>query len=160
MLHVIKDISDPLLDLIKDDPVRPHIPSANRIGNNRDVFVLQNEETFLAVVCVRYQSFVPFDEDDLFKDDEDPTIAIFYTVWSYAKGAGRQIIFDAVAHIKECQPRIQRYVTLSPQTEMARKFHLGNGAVVYRENVTTVNYEYEFLRGDTWRQTTIQLAGG
>jgi hypothetical protein len=25
---------------------------------------------------------------------------------------------------------------------MARRFHLKNGAIVYRENIETVNYEY------------------
>jgi hypothetical protein len=34
-------------------------------------------------------------------------------------------------------------VTLSPKTEMARRFHLKNGAGVYRENSTTVNYIYK-----------------
>jgi hypothetical protein len=33
-------------------------------------------------------------------------------------------------------------VTLSPKTEMARKFHLKNGAEVFRENPDTVNYLY------------------
>jgi hypothetical protein len=39
-------------------------------------------------------------------------------------------------------PEIDRFVTLSPKTEMAKRFHLKNGAVVLRENDTTVNYEY------------------
>jgi hypothetical protein len=34
-------------------------------------------------------------------------------------------------------------VTLSPKTEMARKFHLKNGAEVFRENPDTVNYLYK-----------------
>jgi len=40
---------------------------------------------------------------------------------------------------------IERVITLSPTTEMAKNFHLSNGAVVYRinEDVDTVNYEYE-----------------
>jgi hypothetical protein len=33
-------------------------------------------------------------------------------------------------------------VTLSPKTDMARKFHLKNGAKIFRENEETVNYEY------------------
>jgi hypothetical protein len=34
-------------------------------------------------------------------------------------------------------------VTLSPKTEMARKFHTSNGAKTLKENDETVNYEYE-----------------
>jgi hypothetical protein len=37
---------------------------------------------------------------------------------------------------------IKRFVTLSPKTEMAKRFHLKNGAIVFRENEETVNYEY------------------
>jgi len=33
-------------------------------------------------------------------------------------------------------------VTLSPKTNLARRFHLKNGAIVFRENIDTTNYEY------------------
>jgi predicted Zn-dependent protease len=36
----------------------------------------------------------------------------------------------------------ERMPLLGPQTEMARRFHLKNGAQVFRENAETVNYEY------------------
>jgi len=39
---------------------------------------------------------------------------------------------------------VKRFITLSPQTEMARRFHLRNGAVVLQVNTTSVNYEYLF----------------
>ena len=81
-------------------------------------------------------------ETELFQVSSEPIVAIFYTIWSYAPGAGRTLIFDAVKHIKENKPEIQRYVTLSPKTEVAKRFHLRNGAVVFRENGDTVNYEY------------------
>jgi predicted amidohydrolase len=35
-------------------------------------------------------------------------------------------------------------VTLSPQTTMAERFHLKNGAKIRKTNETTVNYEYYF----------------
>ena len=38
---------------------------------------------------------------------------------------------------------LKRFVTLSPKTELAKRFHLKNGAIVYRENDETVNYEYQ-----------------
>ena len=67
----------------------------------------------------------------------------FYTIWSYAPGAGRKLIFDAVEHIKQNNKDITRFVTLSPKTDMAKKFHTRNGAIVFRENEETVNYEYK-----------------
>ena len=78
----------------------------------------------------------------MFSLSEHPTIAVFYTIWSYRPGAGRTLIFDAVAHIKETRPEIRQYVTLSPQTEMERRFHNKNGAVTLRTNEDTENYEY------------------
>ena len=68
--------------------------------------------------------------------------AIFYTIWSYKPGAGRQLIFDSVQYIKSNKPNISRFVTLSPKTEMARRFHLKNGAIIFRENIESINYEY------------------
>jgi hypothetical protein len=29
-----------------------------------------------------------------------------------------------------------------PSTNLARRFHLKNGAIVFRENIETINYEY------------------
>jgi hypothetical protein len=67
---------------------------------------------------------------------------VFYTIWSYAAGAGRRLIQEAQREIQREQPEINTYVTLSPKTEMARRFHLKNGAEVFRENADTVNYLY------------------
>ena len=61
---------------------------------------------------------------------------------SYAPGAGTELLLSAVDNIREQYPAIKRFVTLSPRTEMARRFHIKNGAVVFRENADTVNYEY------------------
>lgn len=38
---------------------------------------------------------------------------------------------------------LNRLVTLSPLTEMARKFHLKNGAKEVQVNLTTQNFEYD-----------------
>ena len=38
---------------------------------------------------------------------------------------------------------IKRVVTLSPKTEMARRFHLRNGAREVGVNVVTANFEYD-----------------
>ena len=39
-----------------------------------------------------------------------------------------------------------RLVTLSPLTDMARKFHLRNGAVELQVNETTQNFEYKVIK--------------
>ena len=149
MLHLIKDIADSFFSFISQDPVRPTIPIEKRVGPNRDVFVLKEEDQVKAITCVSYQNIVPTTEGELFVESEKPNVAVFYTIWSYAPGAGRRLILDSVNHIRSQQSNIERFVTLSPKTEMARRFHLKNGACVYKENVETVNYEYQLQRGTT-----------
>jgi hypothetical protein len=144
MLHIIKDLSDNLLSLIKDDPVRPEIPLEDRVNDNSRIFVLRDEVTNepLAVTCVKFLDAIPAKVDDLAEVAVNTNTAVFYTIWSYAAGAGRRLIQEAQAEIQKQQPEIDTYVTLSPKTEMAKRFHLKNGAEVYRENETSVNYWY------------------
>jgi len=149
MLHLIESLTDKFFELIYQDPVRPNVPHVDRIGANKDIFVFRDEDDEVkAITCVSYQSSIPTKESELFETTDSPSIAVFYTIWSYVPGAGRALIFDAVRHIKESKPEITRFITLSPKTEMAKRFHTKNGAGVYRENDETVNYEYEEINSN------------
>lgn len=149
MLHLIESLTDKFFELIYQDPVRPNVPHVDRLGANKDIFVFRDEnDKVKAITCVSYQSSIPTKESELFETTDDPSIAVFYTIWSYVPGAGRALIFDAVRHIKETRPEITRFITLSPKTEMAKRFHTKNGAGVYRENDETVNYEYEEINSN------------
>ena len=143
MISIFKTLTDQLMAWLKDDPVRPDVPVAMRIGKNADIFALQGEDRPSAITCVSYQDFVPRSESQLFVPTETPTVAVFYTIWSYRKGAGRELILGALERIKATRPEITTFVTLSPKTDMAKQFHLRNGATVYRVNENTVNYQYE-----------------
>ncbi len=144
MLHIIRDLQDNLLNLIKDDPVRPELTADFRVNENSEIYVLKDDVTDqpLAVTCVKFLEQIPTSVDDLTTTVVKTNTAVFYTIWSYAAGAGRKLIQEAQADIKQTHPDVDTYVTLSPKTEMARKFHLKNGAEVYRENPDTVNYLY------------------
>lgn len=143
MLHIINDLQDNLLKLIKDDPVRPEIPVEDRVNSNSKIFVLKNDQGEpLAVTCVKFLADIPASVDELANTVVNTNTAVFYTIWSYAAGAGRQLIEEAQKRIKEEKPEVTTYVTLSPKTEMARRFHHKNGAETYRENETSVNYLY------------------
>jgi hypothetical protein len=141
MLTCITQVNDPLLVHLKDDPVRPEIPAEFRVAINRFVLALV-EDQVRAMVCVSLQNTVPAAVEDLGYINTDVDTAIFYTIWSYAPGAGTELLLSAVDDIHERYPQITRFVTLSPKTEMARRFHIKNGAIVYRENEDTINYEY------------------
>ena len=129
--------------VIKDDPVRPHISADWRTRPGREVYGLYNEEAnkLRAVICVAYTDEVPTCERDM--GWLGTSHAIFYTVWSYDKGAGRDIVFAVAEHIKKTNKDVKRFVTLSPLTEMAEKFHLRNGAKFLDKHTECQNFEYE-----------------
>ena len=143
MLHTITSITEDLETLIKDDPVRPEIPLTDRVNVNSRMYVLKNGDKTEAVTCVKFLNSIPEAVEDMAGIVESATTAVFYTIWSYAAGAGRTLIQEAQKSIEAEFPGIETYVTLSPKTEMARRFHLKNGAGVYRENSTTINYIYK-----------------
>ena len=126
------------------DPVRPNIPANWRVSGANEMYYTNGSWGEIdkpnAVLCMSNLKAIPKDEGELmslgFGD-----IAIFYTVWSNVKGAGRDIIFKVWDMLKERKTN-RRYVTLSPKTEMAKKFHLSNGAKLIATNDTTYNFEY------------------
>ena len=143
MLHTITIITEDLQTLILDDPVRPEIPLADRVNVNSRMYVLKNGDQTQAVTCVKFLSAIPAAVEDMAVLVESATIAVFYTIWSYAAGTGRSLIRGTQQSIETEFPEIDTYVTLSPKTDMARRFHLNNGAQELRENSTTINYIYK-----------------
>jgi hypothetical protein len=132
--------TDWLAGYFADDPVRPHIPYAFRVSENRKSFALLNAEGIpRAIICTAFTDGVATTEKQLANPGN---CAMFYTVWSYDKGAGRDIVFAVTDWIKQNMPQVDRFVTLSPPTEMARKFHTRNGAFELQHNGETVNFEY------------------
>jgi len=144
MLRKITNID---FDKIKDDPVRPELDMKYRLMYGREVYAIEEDEKIKAVICVAYSKIVPkkLCHLNLFAR-EDGNIAVFYTVWSYEKGYGRNIVFAVRDEIKNKNLRINRFVTLSPKTQMAYDFHTKNGAVLISSNETSDNYEY--ITGD------------
>lgn len=143
MIYAITTHSDPIAALIKDDPVRPHIPIEQRFDKNCQVLALKNNDAVNAIVCAKLCVGVPDSEQQLLSNSSDnPDTVVFYTIWSYSPGAGQQLINEGLAYVKQTLPQVTKFVTLSPPTEMARRFHLKNGASIYRVNNDSVNYEY------------------
>lgn len=128
--------------LIVNDPVRPHLSFDWRTRNGRKIYVLENDDTgdIDAVICTALMDEVPTCEDDMKWPGVD--VAVFYTVWSYSKGSGRKIVFEAAKEIKRTSPYTKRFVTLSPLTDMARNFHLKNGAKFIAKHRDCQNFEY------------------
>ena len=135
-LHIVEQV-------IEDDPVRPHISAGWRTQPGREVYGLYTDESaeqLRAVICVAYTSQVPTNESDMHLVGD--SVAVFYTVWSYDRGAGRDIVMSVAEHIKNTKPDVTRWVTLSPLTEMAERFHLRNGAELIGRWEDCQNFEY------------------
>ena len=149
MLQIID--SHELWYLFNDDPVRPHLSASFRTSLGRQAFALyNNDETEIrAVICCAYTNDVPITEQELdlwsqaAAADElvPPRVAVFYTVWSYDRGAGRDIVLAARDYARDVRG-CTRFVTLSPLTEMAEKFHIRNGAVLLERGDSCQNFEY------------------
>ena len=163
----IKDFFDwvkgaELIDLDKcnifEDPVRPELDNIFRTNYGRKIFGVKFKDEIYAVMCFAFTDEIPktVEELDLFSKDaflknvqRDPEkvgrIAIAYTVWSKKKGGGKLIVKEVYKMIKKSN-HLNRLVTLSPLTDMARKFHLRNGAVELQVNETTQNFEYKVIK--------------
>lgn len=134
---MIRLISINETEILKNDPVRPHIDKLDRAG--KQVYVLDD---LSAVICTCLCDDVPTTEkqlEDLSNDLGD--ILVAYTVWSNKKGAGRDIVNQLLDVAKE--KNLKRLVTLSPLTEMAERFHVRNGAKLVSKSDTCQNFEYE-----------------
>ena len=142
----------------KEDPVRPELDNIFRTNQGRKIFGVKFKNEIYAVMCFAFTDEIPktVEELDLFSKDaflknvqRDPEkvgrIAIAYTVWSKKKGGGKLIVKEVYKMIKKSN-HLNRLVTLSPLTDMARKFHLRNGAVELQVNETTQNFEYKVIK--------------
>jgi hypothetical protein len=139
---VLRKLRPDELHILNDDPVRPHIDHHWRIRSGKAVYVLDNGTGgYDAVLCTALMDEVPTCEADMKWPGME--VAVFYTVWSYERGAGRRIIFDTAAHMRKKNPWIKRWVTLSPLTEMAERFHLRNGARLLKRHSDCQNFEYD-----------------
>ncbi len=142
---------------ISDDPVRPELSNDFRTSYGRKIFGVKYKDEIHAVMCFAFTNKIPktVDELDQFskdaflqsvnRDQNVGKIAIAYTVWSKKKGGGKLIVKQVYKMIKRSN-HLNRLVTLSPLTEMARKFHLRNGAVELQVNEETQNFEYKVIK--------------
>ena len=154
-----KLIEMPYIDC-KEDPVRPELDLAFRQAYGRKIFGLKDEEgDICAIMCFAFTHKVPktVEEMDALSKDAamqavhragvQGNIAIAYTVWAKKKGGGKHMVNEVYKMVKR-SGHLNRLVTLSPLTEMARRFHIKNGAKELQVNETTQNFEYDIALED------------
>ena len=141
---------------VEEDPVRPELDNKFRTGFGRKIYGVEYQGEIHAVMCFAYTNEIPKSVDELEKlstdaflqsamrDQKGGQIAIAYTVWSKKKGGGKLIVKEVFKEIKKSN-HLNRLVTLSPLTEMAKNFHERNGAKLVQINETTQNFEYKVI---------------
>ena len=141
---------------VEEDPVRPELDNEFRTGFGRKIYGVEYQGEIHAVMCFAYTNEIPKSVDDLEKlstdaflqsamrDQKGGQIAIAYTVWSKKKGGGKLIVKEVFKKIKKSN-HLNRLVTLSPLTEMAKNFHERNGAKLVQINESTQNFEYKVI---------------
>ena len=138
-----------------EDPVRPELDLAFRQTYGRKIYGLKDDVgEIAAIMCFAFTDEVPktVEEMDTLSYDAalqathragvQGSIAIAYTVWAKKKGGGRAIVNEVYKMVKKSN-QLNRLVTLSPLTDMARNFHIKNGAKELQVNETTQNFEYD-----------------
>jgi len=142
---------------ISKDPVRPELDNIFRTSYGRKIYGVQYKDEIHAIMCFAFTNKIPktVKELDLMsrdaflqsatRDQKIGKIAIAYTVWSTKKGGGKLIVKQVFKMIKKSN-HLNRLVTLSPLTEMARNFHLKNGAEEIQVNEETQNFEYKIIK--------------
>ena len=140
----------------EEDPVRPELDNEFRTGFGRKIYGVEYQGEIHAVMCFAYTNEIPKSVDELEKlstdaflqsamrDQKGGQIAIAYTLWSKKKGGGKLIVKEVFKKIKKSN-HLNRLVTLSPLTEMAKNFHERNGAKLVQINETTQNFEYKVI---------------
>ncbi len=140
-------------EIIQTDPVRKHIVPALRLKNGARVFYYGEPDKLIAAICMHTSRIIPDSEEQLLTEyhwggaSKGGSKAIFYSVWSHQKGMGRQILNTALAQLV-IENKHERYITLSPKTEMAKKFHTSNGAKLIHESLWAYNFEYFIRHGN------------
>jgi len=140
--------------ITKEDPVRPELNNEFRTSYGRKIYGVKYKNEICAVMCFGFTNEIPRTVNELdlmtkdaflkstLRDQRIGQIAIAYTIWSKKKGGGKLIVKEVFKMIKKSN-HLNRLVTLSPLTEMARNFHLNNGAVELQINDETQNFEYK-----------------
>ena len=139
---------------ISEAPIRPDLDIKFRTSHGRKIFGVKHNNKICAIMCFGFTNEIPrsIEEFDLmtkdahlqsaWRDQKVGRIAIAYTVWSKKKGGGKLIVKEVFKIIKKSN-HLNRLVTLSPLTDMARNFHLRNGAKELSVNKNSQNFEYK-----------------
>ena len=154
----------PYID-VTEDPVRPELDLTFRQTYGRKILGLRDDEGEIsAIICFAFTDEVPKTTEELKKFSYDTalkatkgiqgSIAIAYTVWAKKKGGGRAIMNEVYKRIKKSN-HLNRLVTLSPLTKMARNFHIKNGAKELQVNETSQNFEYDITLED-WETALVK----
>jgi len=159
----------PYID-VKEDPVRPELSLEFRQAYGRKIYGLRDDVGEIsAIMCFAFTNEVPKTVEEMEEMSYDAalqsvhragvqgSIAIAYTVWAKKRGGGRAIVDEVYKMVKKSN-HLNRLVTLSPLTAMARNFHIKNGAKELQVNQNSQNFEYDITLED-WETALVKAKG-
>ena len=159
----------PYID-VKEDPVRPELSLEFRQAYGRKIYGLRDDVGEIsAIMCFAFTNEVPKTVEELeemsyaaalqsvHRAGVQGSIAIAYTVWAKKRGGGRAIVDEVYKMVKKSN-HLNRLVTLSPLTAMARNFHIKNGAKELQVNQNSQNFEYDITLED-WETALVKAKG-
>ena len=133
---------------VSEDPVRPELDLKFRTSHGRKIYGLKDEEgEVVAIICFAFTHDVPTTVQELEDFSKDAKlqavhragvqgdIAIAYTVWARKRGGGRAIVNEVYKMVKQSS-NLNRLVTLSPLTNMARNFHSQSEEILFQHQPT------------------------
>ena len=124
---------------VNEDPVRPELDNKFRTSFGRKIYGVKYKKEICAIMCFGFTNDIPktVKELDLMTKD------------AYLQSALRDQKVGRIAIVNEVFKKIKksnhlnRLITLSPLTDIARNFHLRNGAIELQVNSDTQNFEYK-----------------
>ena len=156
----------PYID-VTEDPVRPELDLQFRQSYGRKIYGLKDDVgEIAAIICFAFTNEVPKTVEEMEAMSNDAalqsihragvqgSVAVAYTVWAKKKGGGRAIVNEVYKMVKKSN-HLNRLVTLSPLTDMARNFHIKNGAKELQVNETSQNFEYDITLED-WETALVK----
>jgi hypothetical protein len=159
------------LELMRYDPIHPHLNIVKRISVNRTIAVALEDEIPQFIICIRIGNNLPKSMDEILTDDQskskyDIVNAVLYSIFKLpnceTKGIGPFAIKELLAKLKE--RGVERFYTLSPIPMLSKhfnsipnewevrsylekwigpveKFHLSNGARIQSINMNADSSE-------------------
>ena len=135
----------------EEDPIRPELDNKFRTSYGRKIYGVKYKNEICAIMCFGFTNEIPktVKEQDLMTKDahlqsirRDQKVGKINCLYMVKEERWINLLLKKYSKIKKSK-HLNTLITLSPLTDMARNFHLRNGAIELQVNNETQNFEYK-----------------